>query len=309
MDSIGGLAGGVAHDFNNLMTIVLSYSDLLAADLKADDPMRADLLEIRNAGRRATALTRQLLAFSRQQVLEPEIIDLAEIVHGMGNMLRRLIGEDVELVASSTRALPPILVDAGQMEQVLMNLTVNARDAMPVGGMITIETSEVTLDETYAADHIGVVPGPHIMLAVSDTGTGMDKATQARIFEPFFTTKEKGKGTGLGLATVFGIVKQSGGSIWLYSEIGKGTTFKIYFPVAKGREVVARASTFSRAGAVARGSETILLVEDEASIRTLIRTILSKQGYTILEAQNGVEACSLSEQRLARDLSRPRERS
>jgi two-component system, cell cycle sensor histidine kinase and response regulator CckA len=298
METVGNLAGGVAHDFNNLMSIVLSYSELAAADLKGDDPLRADLQEIRAAGLRAVALTRQLLAFSRQQVLAPKIVDLGEIVGGMQNMLRRLIGEDVELTVAGAPGLGKVLVDPGQLEQVIMNLAVNARDAMPQGGMLTIETTGVSLDEAYASEHVDVTPGPHVMLAVSDTGSGMDAATQARMFEPFFTTKEKGKGTGLGLATVFGIVRQSGGTIWVYSEPGKGTTFKIYFPLADGA-ALADAVPPSSARGPARGSETILLVEDDERVRAVTHTILRKYGYSVMEAQNGGEAFLLCEQHTA----------
>ena len=230
MDAIGKLAAGVAHDFNNLLSVILSYSELLACDLKEGDPMRVELNEIHGAGLRAVALTRQLLAFSRQQVMQPKVVDLAEIVSGMKKMLARLIGEDVELISTCAPELGKVRVDPGQMEQVIMNLVVNARDAMPRGGELTIETTEVVLDEASASEHAGAKAGPHVMLAVSDTGSGLDRATQARIFEPFFTTKEQGKGTGLGLATVFGIVRQSGGTLCVDSEPGKGTTFKIYFP-------------------------------------------------------------------------------
>jgi signal transduction histidine kinase/CheY-like chemotaxis protein len=299
METVGSLAGGVAHDFNNLMSIVLSYSELAAADLKGDDPLRADLEEIRAAGLRAVALTRQLLAFSRQQVLAPKIVDLGEIVGGMQNMLRRLIGEDVDLTVAGAPGLGKVLVDPGQLEQVIMNLAVNARDAMPQGGMLTIETAGVVLDDAYASEHVDVTPGSHVMLAVSDTGTGMDAATQVRMFEPFFTTKEKGKGTGLGLATVFGIVRQSGGTIWVYSEPGKGTTFKIYFPLADGAAVATDAVPPPSARGPARGSETILLVEDDERVRAVTQTILRKYGYSVMEAQNGGEAFLLCEQHTA----------
>jgi two-component system cell cycle sensor histidine kinase/response regulator CckA len=255
MEGIGRLASGVAHEFDKLLSIVVSYSELLAADLKEGDPMRHDLNEIRGAGLRAGALTRQLLAFSRQQVLQPKIIDLAEIVGGMEKMLRRLVGDDVELTAISAPELGKIRVDPGQIEQVIMNLAVNARDAMPGGGKLTIETAAVLLEGPYASEHIGVKVGPHVMLVVSDTGIGMDKATQARIFEPFFTTKEIGKGPGLGLATVFGIVWQSGGTIRAHSEPGKGTTFKLYFPIVEGT-VVERASAPPPDMGTLRGSET-----------------------------------------------------
>jgi two-component system cell cycle sensor histidine kinase/response regulator CckA len=296
MDGIGQLAAGVAHDFNNLLSVILSYSALLADGLKEGDPMRGDLGEIHEAGQRAGALTRQLLAFSRQQVLQPLVVDLNKIVDGMKNMLRRLIGEDVELTAVAASALPAILVDPGQMEQVIMNLAVNARDAMPRGGQLTIETAEVDLGEAYAAQHVGVKPGPHVMLAVSDTGTGMDGATQARMFEPFFTTKQTGKGTGLGLSTVFGIVKQSGGTIWVYSELGKGTTFKLYFPRA-AREVAPRASMPTAELRTLRGTETILVVEDEERVRLLACAILRKYGYDVLETQSPGDAFLLCEQR------------
>ena len=235
MDAIGRLAAGVAHDFNNLLSIVLSYSEILALEpeRRRSDARRPG--RDPGAGLRAVALTRQLLAFSRQQVLEPRIVDLGEVVSGMEKMLQRLIGEDVELTVIGTTGRGRVLVDPGQMEQVIMNLAVNARDAMPSGGKLTIETTDVELDEAYVTQHVGVKAGPHVMLAVSDTGVGIDKATQARMFEPFFTTKEVGKGTGLGLATVFGIVRQSGGAIWVYSEPGSGTTFKLYFPTTDAR--------------------------------------------------------------------------
>ena len=295
MEAIGSLAAGVAHDFNNLLSVVLSYSELLANDLKEGDPSRADLEEIRGAGLRAVELTRQLLIFSRQQVLQPKVVDLNEIMGGMEKMLRRLIGEDVELFVTGARPLGKILVDPGQMEQVILNLAVNARDAMPQGGKLTLETAEVVLDDAYVARHIGAKAGPHVMLAMSDTGMGMDSATQARIFEPFFTTKDVGKGTGLGLSTVFGIVRQSGGTIWVYSEPGKGTTFKVYFPVAD-RAFVPGPSAPPPDPRALRGSETILLVEDDERVRVLARTILRKYGYNVLEAQSGGDALLVCEQ-------------
>jgi two-component system, cell cycle sensor histidine kinase and response regulator CckA len=298
MDAVGQLASGIAHDFNNLLSVILTYSELLAADLKEGDPVRADLCEIREAGRRATGLTRQLLAFSRQQVLVPQVVDLTEIVVGMEKMLARLIGEDVELCAIGTPGLATILVDPGQMEQVIMNLAVNARDAMPRGGKLTIETMEIDLDEAYCVDHVGVTPGRHVMMAVSDNGAGMDQATQARMFDPFFTTKEVGKGTGLGLATVFGIVRQSGGTISVYSEPGKGTTFKVYFPMVRGEVAVRPATSPSEHGSL-RGSETILVVEDEERVRALVCTILRRYGYHALEAQSGGDAFLLCEQHTA----------
>ncbi len=295
MDAIGRLASGVAHDFNNLLSVVLSYSELLAADLKDGDPMRDDLIQIQDAGLRGVELTRQLLAFSRQQVLQPKVVDLTEIVGCMQKMLGRVLGEDVELTASAPGALGKILVDPGQMEQVIMNLAVNARDAMPQGGALAIDTAEVELDESYAADHPGARPGPHVMLAVRDTGCGMDAATLARVFEPFFTTKQVGKGTGLGLATVFGIVRQSGGTITVRSEPGRGTTFKLYFPIADAAAVDAPPGT-SIERRTLRGSETILLVEDDERVRSLARTILRKYGYDVLEAYSAGDAFLLCEQ-------------
>jgi two-component system, cell cycle sensor histidine kinase and response regulator CckA len=298
MDAVGGLAAGIAHDFNNLLSVILSYSEMLASDLKEGDPVRADLHEIEAAGQRAVALTRQLLAFSRQQVLQPKVVDLSKIVGGMEKMLRRLIGEDVELSVITALAPGKVMVDPGQMEQVIMNLAVNARDAMPRGGKLTIETREAVLDEAYAAEHVGVKPGAYVMLSVSDTGVGMDKATQARMFEPFFTTKEAGKGTGLGLATVFGIVRQSGGTIWVYSEPGAGTAFKVYLPVVDRALSCAVRSEAPDGGAL-RGSETVLLVEDEEPVRLLVCSILRKYGYNVLEAQSGGDAFLLCEQHTA----------
>jgi signal transduction histidine kinase len=295
MEAIGSLAGGVAHDFNNLLSVILSYSELLGLELKQDDPMRADLEAINEAGLRAAALTQQLLAFSRQQVLQPMVIDLNEVFAGMEQMLRRVIGEDVELSSMARQASCRVKVDPGQMEQVIMNLVVNARDAMPRGGKLTIETSEIFLDASYVADHVGTRVGPHIMLAVSDTGSGMTKAVQARIFDPFFTTKELGKGTGLGLATVFGIIQQSGGAIWVDSEPGVGTTFKVYLPVA-GQADAASTASLAPERRTLRGSETILLVEDEERVRGLVRTVLTKYGYNVLEAQGGGDALLYCEQ-------------
>jgi diguanylate cyclase (GGDEF)-like protein/PAS domain S-box-containing protein len=298
MEAIGMLAGGVAHDFNNLLSAVLSYSEMLAEDLQEGDPMREGLNEITGAGLRAVALTRQLLAFSRQQTLEAKIVDLTEIVVGMEAMLRRLIGEDVELIASCAPVLTKVLVDPGQIEQVIMNLALNARDAMPRGGRVTIETADVILDERFASEHEGVKPGPHVMLAVTDTGSGMDKATQSRIFEPFFTTKGQGKGTGLGLATVFGVIKQSGGTIWVYSELEKGTAFKVYLPVAGSPEQMGLLMPSPPAPDARRlrGYETILLVDDDPSVRVMTRAILRKYGYNVLEAEGGGDAFLLCEQ-------------
>ncbi len=289
MESVGRLAGGVAHDFNNLMNIVLAYTGFVMDSMPGDDARRADLDEVRKAADRAVSLTRQLLAFSRKQVLQVEPVDLNEVVRGVEKMIRRLIGEDIEVRTVLDPTLGLVTADPGQIEQVIMNLVVNARDAMPEGGRLTIETSNVHLDEDYARRHVSARPGPHVMLAVSDTGCGMDEETRARIFEPFFTTKERGKGTGLGLATVYGIVKQSGGNIWVYSEPGKGSTFKIYFPrvEASGRPTPTRPLP---AVTPATGSETILIVEDEEGLRRAYARALEATGFEVRQARDGVEA-------------------
>jgi PAS domain S-box-containing protein len=300
MEAIGQLTGGVAHDFNNLLSVILSYSGMLAEDLEPNDPRRQDLLEIKTAGERAAALTQQLLAFSRRQVLQPRVVDLNQIVAGVEKMLRRLIGEDVELIVVSAPAPARANVDRGQMEQVIVNLAVNARDAMPTGGKLTIAIASVELDEAFASEHAGVTAGPHILLSVTDTGCGMDAVTQGHAYEPFFTTKERGKGTGLGLPTVFGIVRQSAGTIWLYSEPGKGTTFKIYLPRAEaGAEVaIPRPVELVRL----HGSETVLLVEDEEGVRKLARSILQRAGYRVLEATDSAHALLLAGEHGAIDL-------
>jgi PAS domain S-box-containing protein len=293
MEAIGNLAGGVAHDFNNLLTVILSYGSLLVEDMVPGDARRADIEEMLRAGNSAAELTHQLLAFGRKQILQPRVVSLNDGVASMEKMLRRLIGEDIELTLVLSPDLDTALVDPGQIEQIVLNLAVNSRDAMPRGGKLTIETMNVELDGKYASDHHGVSTGPHVMLAVSDTGVGIAAETQARMFEPFFTTKEKGKGTGLGLATVFGIVRQSGGHIWVYSELGIGTTFKVYFPRVQG--VVTNPPPPRTAGATG-GSETILLVEDDERVRTVTHTILRRLGYGVLEAHSGGDALLLCEQ-------------
>jgi PAS domain S-box-containing protein len=291
MEAVGRLAGGVAHDFNNMMTVITNFADFLLDDAPPGSPMRSDLEQIREAARRAAGLTRQLLAFSRKQLMQPRVIDLNRLVIDVEKMLRRLIGEDVLFSCVLPPGLPPVRVDPGQVEQVLFNLVVNSRDAMPEGGTIVLETGEADFDERYAADHADVVPGRFVMLAVSDTGVGMDAETQRRAFEPFFTTKA-GKGTGLGLATVYGIVKQCGGHVWLYSEREKGTTIKIYLPAAHGAlldDTTPPPLPVRRAGAT-----TVLLVEDEDMVREATRTALERAGYRVLQASGGREAIRIA---------------
>jgi PAS domain S-box-containing protein len=293
MEAVGRLAGGVAHDFNNLLTGILGYCELLLGEVPADAPYRADIAEIQNAGIRAAGLTRQLLAFSRKQIIEPTQLDLSAIVREMGPMLKRLIGEDVEVVLHLAPAPGPVLADRGQVEQVVMNLAVNSRDAMPRGGTLTIETATVALDEHYARGHLGVEPGPYVVLTVTDSGTGMSPEVKSRLFEPFFTTKEIGKGTGLGLATVHGIVTGIGGSIGVYSELGLGTAFKVYFPQAGAAESGAESRP---AEAPPRpGTQTVLVVEDEAPLRALTRRLLEKLGYTVLVASDAADALRIFE--------------
>ena len=293
MEAVGRLAGGIAHDFNNILTAITGYADLLLEDLGATDPRRQDADEIHKAADRAAGLTRQLLAFSRQQVLQPTVLEVNKLVSDLEKMLRRLLGEDVELGTRLAPTTGRVKADPGQLEQVIMNLAVNARDAMPNGGKLTLETGNVDLDEAYAADHYPARAGPFVLLAVSDTGIGMSEETQAHMFEPFFTTKEKGKGTGLGLATVYGIIKQSGGFIWVYSEVGHGTTFKLYLP--RVEELAERASQPAQAPArAARGTETVLVVEDEAPVRSVARQVLERHGYTVLEAPSAEAALDIA---------------
>jgi len=288
MESVGRLAGGVAHDFNNLLMVIQGYGDLLLEKLEPGDVRRRAAEEISKAAQRASGLTRQLLAFSRKQVLQPRVLDLGAVVTNIEKMLRRLIGEDVELRTVLDPALGRIKADPGQIEQVLMNLAVNARDAMPHGGKLTIETANVDVDEDYARQHGGVQPGPYVRLSVSDTGCGMDAETRAHIFEPFFTTKERGKGTGLGLPTVYGIVKQSGGYIWAYSEVERGTVFKIYLPRASGSAEVRQQGEVQQT--LPGGVETVLVAEDDPAVRALVCGALASRGYTVQEARDGREA-------------------
>jgi two-component system cell cycle sensor histidine kinase/response regulator CckA len=292
MEVVGRLAGGVAHDFNNLLTVINGFSDMAMEELPTDHPARGMIEEVRRSGDRAAGLTRQLLAFSRQQVLESKVLDLSQAVRDAGRMLRRLIGEDVELTIVPAESQVRVKADPSQVEQVLLNLAVNARDAMPTGGRLTVETGEVELDEAYAASHPDVRPGRYALLAVSDTGQGMDESTKSRIFEPFFTTKEAGKGTGLGLSTVWGIVKQSGGHVEVYSEPGGGTTFKVYLPATQeAGQACKRHSIYREAG---HGNETLLLAEDESGVRTLARLALTSAGYAVLEAGRPEEAVEIA---------------
>ncbi|TAL08529.1 MAG: response regulator [Nitrospirae bacterium] len=288
MEAVGQLTGGIAHDFNNLLTIINGYTEMLLQTLPAGDPQRDNAAQVKEAGDRAVALTRQLLAFSRRQMLEPKVLDLNAVVTNIDKMLTRMIGEDITLTSTLMPRLGRVKADPGQIEQVIMNLAVNARDAMPQGGKLTIETTNVELDENFAQKHAVVKPGRYVMLAVSDTGCGMNAETQQRIFEPFFTTKGLGKGTGLGLATTYGIVKQSGGSIWVYSEVGQGTTFKVYLPrVDEKPDAVLPGAV---GASPLQGTETILLVEDDAPLRKLTHAILRKGGYAVLSAGHGDEA-------------------
>ncbi len=294
IEAIGRLSGGIAHDFNNLLTTISGNAQLSLLDLKQGDPLRGNIEEIRKASERAADLTRQLLAFSRKQVMEMQVLDLNFIVQGLDKMLHRLLGEDIDLVTVLPEGIGNVKADPGQIEQVIVNLAVNARDAMIEGGKLTIETSDVELDEEYAHKHIAVQPGRYVMFSVSDTGEGMTPEVKERIFEPFFTTKEQGKGTGLGLSTVYGIVKQSGGNIWVYSEPGKGTTFKIYLPEVD--EPIEESEEKGVKEEILTGSETILLVEDDEEVRKLAVRILKKQGYNVLEASQGLDAFLICEE-------------
>ncbi len=294
LEAVGRLAGGVAHDFNNILSVIMSYSEFAAQQLHAADPIRQDLEEVRSAGHRAAHLTRQLLAFSRKQPLEPRVTNLNKVIGDIDGMIRRLVRENIEIMVHAEVGLGNILADPGQLEQVLMNLVVNARDAMPEGGTLTIETANVELDQRFASERMLSGPGMYVQLAVSDTGEGMDAETRTRVFEPFFTTKEKGKGTGLGLSTVYGIVKQSGGSISVYSELGSGTSFKIHFPRIDAP--VMEPEQRRESGAAITGDETILVVEDDSAVRGAAARILEAAGYSVLTAANGIEALALSEQ-------------
>jgi two-component system cell cycle sensor histidine kinase/response regulator CckA len=291
MEAVGRLAGGVAHDFNNLLGVITGYGDVVHRRLADEDPLKGNVEQILKASERAAGLTRQLLAFSRQQILQPRILDLNALVSNMQSMLLRIMGEDVELVQVLEPQLGAVRADPGQIDQVLMNLAVNARDAMPEGGRITIETRNADLDESYVTTHASVRAGPYVMLAVTDTGSGMDAATQARIFEPFFTTKAVSGGTGLGLSTVYGIVTQSDGHVWVYSEVGVGTAFKIYLPRV---DQEAEHPREQRPGPLLRGDETVLLVEDETSLREMLREVLETNGYSVLGARDGAEALQMA---------------
>jgi two-component system cell cycle sensor histidine kinase/response regulator CckA len=293
LEAVGKLSGGIAHDFNNILGVIIGYSEALQQMMPADDPMREPVDEIGKAGRRAAALTQQLLAFSRKQVLEPKILDLNSIVADVEKMLGRLIGEDVELQIVPASALGMVKADRGQIEQVILNLAVNARDAMPHGGKLKIETMNADLDENDARRLRYVIPGQYVMLQVSDTGTGMSAEVQSHIFEPFYTTKEQGKGTGLGLATVYGVIKQSGGYIWLDSEVGKGSRFQVYLPRAEGVEPE---TARSQPALEAHGPATILVAEDEASLRKLTCSTLKQSGYKVLEAKDGPQAIEVAGQ-------------
>ena len=292
METIGRLAGGIAHDFNNLLTVIKGYTQLTLNHIQEGDPCRENIEEIKSAAERAAELTNQLLTFSRRQILDMKVLDLNTIVRGLEKMTGRIIGEDIEMFTVLDDHLGRVKTDPGQLEQVILNLVVNARDAMPAGGKLAIETANVVLDDTYARTHIGVTPGSYVMLSVSDTGYGISPEIKELIFEPFFTTKEEGKGTGLGLSTIYGIVKQSGGNIWVYSEPGRGTTFKIYLP--RIEEETGALPVQDDTDHLPKGKETVLLVEDDPSLRALAARVLRYQGYKVLEATNGHEAIGIA---------------
>ncbi len=293
MEAVGRLAGGIAHDFNNLLTVIKGYSEMMLNEMGPDSPIRVEAQEVKKAADRAGALTRQLLAFSRRQVLAPRVLDLNSVVAGMDKLLRPLLREDILFQTILVEDLGPVKADPGQIEQVIMNLVVNAKDALPHGGTLVVQTSNVILNPDSVPEHARMQPGSYVLLSVSDSGVGMDETTRLRIFEPFFTTKEMGQGTGLGLSTVYGIVKQSGGYIWVSSEPGAGATFKVYLPRVNARPESLHGNEGQWTSF--RGTETVLLVEDEDGVRTLVRHILQKQGYTVLEARRGGEALGLCE--------------
>jgi two-component system cell cycle sensor histidine kinase/response regulator CckA len=297
LEAVGRLAGGVAHDFNNLLGVIMGYADLMMKRIAADDPLKRNLQEIQKAAERASTLTKQLLAFSRRQVLQPRVLDLHHTIGEVETMLKRVIGEDVDLVTVLREGVGQVKADPGQVQQVLVNLAVNARDAMPDGGTLTIETANADLTEEYARRHLGVTPGPYVLMAVSDTGTGMTSEVQAHIFEPFFSTKGPEKGTGLGLATVYGIIKQSGGNIWVYSEPGKGATFKVYLPRVSDGDT--SGELVDPEAAPVGAYETVLLVEDDDKVREVVALALRQAGYTVLEARGGASALAVGATRVA----------
>jgi PAS domain S-box-containing protein len=300
METVGRLAGGIAHDFNNLLTVIKGYTQLSLIEIGEDHPLRKDIEEIKNAAERAKNLTHQLLAFSRRQIMDMKVLDLNAVIRNLEKMMRRVIGEDIEMSIILAEDLGRVKTDPHQIEQVILNLAVNARDAMPEGGRLTLETSDVELDEGGPRAHILMIPGRYVMLSISDTGSGMTPEVKERIFEPFFTTKGEGKGTGLGLSTVYGIIKQSGGYIWVYSEQGQGTTFKIYLP--RVDEEVDELPQKNRTGPLPKGNETVLLVEDDPSVRELAARVLREQGYSVLEAANGEEAMQITQAPILKEI-------
>jgi len=295
MEAIGRLAGGVAHDFNNVLTVILGYNGMVMDELGDQPRLLEKAAEVQRAAERAAGLTKQLLAFSRRQILQPSLLDLNEVVNNMEKLLRHVIGEDIDFATRLDPALCPVRADATHLDQVVMNLVINARDAMPNGGKLTIETANVVLDEAYAQSHAGIVPGHYVHIAVSDTGHGMSEDTQRKIFEPFFTTKEVGKGTGLGLSIVYGIVKQNGGDIWVYSQEGKGTTFKIHLPAVTDQHAT-KLPVSSRGPTLAQ-AEVVLLVEDDANVRKLVEGVLREHGFQVVASENVVEAIALCKER------------